>query len=552
MKTKNFSPRAAEIEALKKKWNSSLWSKKKKQKRKEKMKHTILCLSLIAVVALSAFAQTIVFRIGETVETSDGRVCKIISITGRSAKVACGANRSDIRVYSFDSMTSEAAAQAKREQLERQKQNAANQPRPTKVVFNQGDTVTTPDGKTGVIDSFQGEEMAKVRFGANETNYFLLTDLKKPVDSSKPTFRIGDKVFKDGQAGVIEAIEGNGFKVRVGPGKYAFVLALPEQLMTEQQRAEAQEREQREKAQKPIRAQFMDEAQAFSLTIYKLAPIYDAKYDGGGTGITQENRTYEAWRKDLENLDAVCQKFPNMTNPSAMASYYQGDIKLFPADWCKIAAQRTEILQKTKRKVGDSFTETDIRSLMIDVGQSLNDEQGYVNEKVQTFLFDRAAWERALLPAMRKYYLDPNATISPELFKPHEEKIAELKVKIEQDAQTKSWTEPKSRDAASEAAARRKFSADFPGAKILKTGMTDSAWAVMDSKTEVASTNTGWRLYRVNKGAYRYRSGRALIQLPNQPFCQIREFEVTQYKAGAGYGAAKPWVADTGRFVKCQ
>lgn len=504
----------------------------------------------MCALTVSVFAQNS-FRVGETVETKDGRVCKIISITGRSAKVACGANRSDIRVYSFDSITSEQAAQAKREELERQRQNAANQPRPTKIVFNQGDKVIAPDGRTGMIDSFKDDEIVKVKFAQNETKYFLLTDLKKAVDPSKPTFRVGDKVFKDGQAGVIEAVEGNGFKVRVGPGKYDFVLALAEQLTTPQQAAVEQENAQQEKAQKPIRAQFMDEAKPFFDAIYKLAPVFNSKYSGGGT-FTPDNKFYEALRKDLEGLDAVCQKFTNMTNPPDMASYYQGDIKLFPADWCKIAAQRTEILQKAKRSVGDKFAAMDNNSLMIDLGQSLNDEQGYVNDKVQTFLFNRAAWEQSLLPAMRKYYLDPNAAFPTELLKPHEAKIAELKAEIEEDAQTKDWTETKSKDAASEAAARRKFSAEFPGVKILKTGMTDSSWLVQDSKTEIASTNTGWRLYRVNKGAYRYRSGRALIQLPNQPYCQIREFEVTQYKAGAGYGAAQPWVADTGRFVKCQ
>ncbi len=524
--------------------------KKEKSVDLYQKKHILVALLTLAM-AISATAQISVFRVGESVETNDGRVCKIISITGRSAKVACGANRSDIRVYSFDSMMSEQAAQAKREQIEKQRQDAANMPKPQTAVFRTGDTVITPDGRTGVIESFKDDEMAKVKFAQNETKYFLLTDLKKAIDPSKPTFRVGDKVFKDGKQGVIEAVEGNGFKVRIGPGKYDFVLALAEQLMTPQQGAMEQEREQQEKAQKPIRAQFMDEAKPFIGTILKLAPVFNPKYYAGGTGITQENKSYEAWRKDLEGLDAVCQKFQNMTNP-VMASYYQQDVKFFPADWCSMAAQRAELLQKTKRTVGDKLADIDIRSLMIDVGQSLNDEQGYVNDKVQTFLFERAAWEQSLLPAMRKYYLDPNAAFPTELLKPHDAKIAELKGKIEQDAQTKSWTEPKSKDAASEAAARRKFAAEFPGAKVLKTGMTDSNWAVMDSKTEIASTNTGWRLYRVNKGAYRYRSGRALIKLPNQPYCQIREFEVTQYKSGAGYGAAQPWVADTGRFVKCQ
>ncbi len=491
------------------------------------------------------------FRVGETVETNDGRVCKIQSITGKSAKVACGTNRSDLRVYSFDSMTSERAAQTKREQLERQRDDAANAPKPQTVVFRTGDKVITPDGRTGVIESFKDDEMAKVRFAPNETNYFLLTDLKKAADPSKPIFRVGDRVFKDGKPGVIETIEKNGFKVRFGSGKYDWSYATAENLMTPQAAAEEQERAQQEKTQKPLRAQFMDEAKAFSPTIYKLAPIFNPKYDAGGTGITQENKTYEVWRKDLEGLNTVCQKFPNMTNP-VMDSIYQGNVNFFPADWCKIAVQRTEILQKTKRTVGDLLAKTGIDSLIRQINRALDDEQGYVDNETQIFLYDRAAWERAILPAMRKHYLDPNAAISPELLKPLDEKAAELKAKIEQDAPQRSWTEPKTKDAASEAAARRKFSTDLPGVKILKAGMTDSTWAVMDSKTEIGGTNTGWRFYRVNKGAYRYRSGRALIQLPNQPFCQIREFEVTQYKAGAGYGAANGWVADTGKFVKCQ
>ncbi len=522
------------------------------------MKNKNFTVKNFTAAALFVFGLTIFgaaqpqsFRVGETVETNDRRVCKILSITGRSAKVACGANSSDVRVYSFESMTTGAAAQAKRDQLEKQRQAAANAPKQQTIIFKVDDKVIAPDGRIGVIDSFKDEEMVKVRFGANETNYFFLKDLKKPVDSSKPTFRVGDRVFKDGKSGVIEAIEGNGFKVRTGPGKYDFVLSLAEHLMTPQQAAEQQEGERQEKSQKPLRAQFMDEAQAFSTTVFKLAPVFDPKYYAGGTGITQANKSYEAWRKDLENLDAVCRKYSNMTNPS-LASYYQSDIKMFPADWCKMAEQRTELLQKTKRTVGDMLAKTGIDSLIRQINKALDDEEGYVANETQIFLYDRAAWERAILPEMRKSYLDPNATISPELLKPLEEKAAELRAQIEQDAPKRSWTEPKTKDAALEAAARRKFSADLPGVEISKTGMTDSSWAVMDSKTEIGGTTGGWRFYRVNKGAYRYRSGRALIQLPNHPFCQIREFEVTQYKAGAGYGAANGWIADTGKFVKCQ
>jgi len=61
------------------------------------------------------------------------------------------------------------------------------------VNFSEGDTVQTPDGRTGKIESFKNGEMAKVRFGAgaSDTQYFMLKDLKV-VNPSGDTFRVGD------------------------------------------------------------------------------------------------------------------------------------------------------------------------------------------------------------------------------------------------------------------------------------------------------------------------------------------------------------------------
>jgi len=43
----------------------------------------------------------------------------------------------------------------------------------------------------------------------------------------------------------------------------------------------------------------------------------------------------------------------------------------------------------------------------------------------------------------------------------------------------------------------------------------------------------------------------ALVKMPNSSFCQIREFQVRQQKAGAGFGAAKASLGGAGIFVKC-
>lgn len=505
-------------------------------------------LLVFALAALAA-AQPETFRAGDTVETNDGRVCKILTITGRSAKVACGASRSDLRVYSFESITSERAAQAKREQLERQKQDAANAPKPQTVIFKTGDTVTTPDGRNGVIESFKDDEMVKVRFAQNETNYFLLTDLKKQIDPSKPIFRVGDKVFSSGKPGVIETTEINGFKVRFGPGKYDWSYLKAENLMTPQQEVEEQERAQQEKIQKPLRAQFMDEAKAFSAPIYKLAPVFNPKYQHIGTGITQEIRTYEAWRKDLDSLDAVCRKYPTMTNP-VMSSIYQANLNFFPADWCKIAAQRTEVLQKLKRTVGDKLAEGEIHSWTLKIDAAMRDPNGNVKDEVQTLLYDRAVWDQKHTAAMKKHYLDAGG-VSPELFKPLDEKVAELKARIKAEAPTRSWEQPKFKEAALEATARREFSTDLPGVKVLNSGIIHSTWDVNDGKDYIGGNSGGWSYYRIIKGASRNRYGRALVQLPNRPFCQSRPFQITQLKSGAGYGSTSASSSDSGVFVKC-
>lgn len=64
---------------------------------------------------------------------------------------------------------------------------------------------------------------------------------------------------------------------------------------------------------------------------------------------------------------------------------------------------------------------------------------------------------------------------------------------------------------------------------------------------------TDYKVYRTTKGAYRYKLGLALVKLPNQPFCQIRDFQVQQDKVGAGHAAARLHrpLGYTGIFVKC-
>ena len=151
-------------------------------------------------------------------------------------------------------------------------------------IFRVGDTVTVPDGRAGKIESFKNQEMAKVRFGsgANETQYFMLQDIKKAADPSIITFRVGERVAlkETNQEGVIESIveKGDGAKVKFGPGKYDFKYFFFKDLITPQEAVLARERAQDELKQKPIRAGFEDEAKPFMVMVRSLAHAYSPKF----------------------------------------------------------------------------------------------------------------------------------------------------------------------------------------------------------------------------------------------------------------------------------
>lgn len=420
--------------------------------------------------------------------------------------------------------------------------------------FRVGDTVAVPDGRTGKIESFKDQDMAKVRFGpaASDTQYFILPDLKKAVDPSKQIFRIGDIVMSaslpKGSQGRIEAINGNSAHIRFGPGKYNTVDDLLENLKSPAAAALDREAAQQELRQKPIRAQFEDEARPFTGAVTTLAHAYDPKFRTDAS-FTDKPATYEKWRTDLEALDALCQKYPNLTNrPGADAD----NIRQNPADWCKLASQRTDVIKRMKMTVGGTLPGSSVQSWTNKINSAMRNRNGYVKDDLQMLLYDRAAWEQKEFPNIRKQYADAGEPMPPNLFAALDEKVNEFKAQIERDAPTRSWTQPPYTDAALEGMARRAYPSQTPGVKVFKTGMTFTTWKAMDD-TSLVGSGSDYKLYRTTKDAYRYKLGLALVKLPNQPFCQIRDFQVQQDKAGAGYSAARLHLplGYSGIFVKC-
>ena len=186
------------------------------------------------------------------------------------------------------------------------------------------------------------------------------------------------------------------------------------------------------------------------------------------------------------------------------------------------------------------------------INSTMRNPQGYVKDDMQMLVYDHAVWEKTSAGHTLKQYAASGETMPPDAFATLYKKADELKAQIERDAPTRNWTEPKYTDAALEAMVRKAYPMQFPGVKVYKTGMTFTTWKAMDD-TSLVGSGTDYKLYRTTVGAYRYKLGLALVKLPNQPFCQIRDFQFTQQKAGAGYSAGKlslP-IGYTGIFVNC-
>ena len=413
-----------------------------------------------------------------------------------------------------------------------------------RIDFSIGDAVQIPNGKLGVIESLEGE-VAKIKIG-NEFDFITVQDLKKVETAAPPrTFRVGDRVVNGSQIGVIESLspDGKGAKVRYGNGKYDFKWEAFVNLKTPDEGRRDAEQEKMWKV-------FRVEVRPYFETVRVLEQFYNPQaMDLKGTNIDDEGRNKAA--AELAELDRICRtKYPNIENEKPINPTAEVLIHERFGDWCAIARERETLLKKAKARFLALDAEHETERWAIDINQ-LSGENGYeVSDKLQMLIYDRAVWEKTNAEYIRKKYVAAGEVIPPDAFAALYKKADELKTKIEADAATRSWTPPNYKDAALETLARREVSTDFPGVKVFKTGMDDTTWKVRDSTTYVGSDRY-YRFYRINKGAYRYKLGRVLVQVPNQPLCQVREFQVIQYKAGAGYGAVKAVGSDTGIFVKC-
>jgi len=203
------------------------------------------------------------------------------------------------------------------------------------------------------------------------------------------------------------------------------------------------------------------------------------------------------------------------------------------------------------KDVGSDQAKYAVNSVQHLLNEAERNPDGYVGDELQIVLFDRAAWAKKNLQQYKTQFGLTDAEIETKVFTPLTGKIGELKAKIESDSLTPAPPLPKFSDAALEATVKRTFATAYPGGQVLKIGLDSANWSLRDGRENIGSNSNGTQYYLRIKGAYRIRTGRAIVRLPNQPSCQIRYIELTQTKKGAGFEAAWAMVEKRGKFVKC-
>jgi len=373
--------------------------------------------------------------------------------------------------------------------------------------------------------------------------FLLLIFFMVPPAFAQETLRIGDTVeYKctcfgpfEWVKAKVEAVNGNKVRVRYGGGKYQVdtVTNEPETVRSPGRAAQTSNQNQ-------LRDAFSKDAgNKYMQTVRYFAPIYDAKYISGGAPTTPAG--WEKAMSELAELDGLCRgKYTGVTND--LSNYLrEGIVDNRYAVWCEIAARRNE-LEKPARMAAAKYM------IFLPTKDKLkfafNDSKNMVPDEAQMLMYDRAKWRQEQSAKLKPRFAEYGIEMPADFFVPVEKRADELIKLIEETAPNRAWEQPAFRDAAVETFVKGKFAVEYPGMKILKSGVGYNTWVERKSLSYVGSDSV-YRYYKVEYNSY--KRGWVLMKSPNQPFCQASEWVV-------GRGAKGMVVVSLGGggiFVKC-
>lgn len=291
-----------------------------------------------------------------------------------------------------------------------------------------------------------------------------------------------------------------------------------------------------------LRNQFKSEAANFRMSVLYLMQVHDTKLIVNGSQAYRPPVNEEDWKttmSELAQLDQLCKtKYAGMTNGTPVGE--PDDLDQLPATWCEIAARRVEYQTKGRQMAaGDQFNPI-LKTMAGKIEELIIDPNQYIKEETQLLMYEREKWRAMQTPKFQKRFTEMGVAMPADFFKYVEAKADEFKIINEQKAPTRSFIMPKQKDAAVEAFVRGRYAAQLKGVQILKLGVDDANWVIHRSPLGVPLSQT--------------KVVRALVKIPNRPFCQEHSTAVEKkYKGGApGAMSVEGNVGSEGLFMKCE
>lgn len=343
----------------------------------------------------------------------------------------------------------------------------------------------------------------------------------------------------------VTKIEGDTITVQYGPNRFDTRTVPVSEAATRLRDWAAFEAERNAIKASDDRTQaFMNEINRYGRSIASAAGMWDPQYRIPTAGYTYSDELEQQIMDDLKAVHEVCRKYPGIKNLSkpprdAAPIFVQVDVL------CRLAADHATIKKRAHLHMFDVTIEA-VNQTKQDEIKKVIDGETYVPDYLQLLAFETDAWVKAEAGKLAKDYAKWGEQPPADAFKPTIAKIPDLVAKIDRDGQANTFDPPKFRDAAVEGLVKAELAKS--GAKVIAIGGTYQAWAAYDEKSWVKSDNR-YDYYRVTKGKNKYKRGRVLVQVPNRPHCQSREWIVK--KVGGGRPVVD-YIDPGGAFVRCK
>ncbi|HTJ44091.1 MAG TPA: hypothetical protein VL463_18420 [Kofleriaceae bacterium] len=265
----------------------------------------------------------------------------------------------------------------------------------------------------------------------------------------------------------------------------------------------------------------------------------------GYSGMELSAKGIAAAKAGLAGVREVCHKHPGATDLES--SDNPRSIYDHPVELCAMAEMGDKLVQQDLHDGAMKTVASNGKQIIDALQANIDGTELKVNADNQLLMFDRPAWLAARAKQYEHEFAIIGEKVPDDAFADVIAKADELKAKIDEVAPKTAWEPPGSHDAAVEKVVRNAWAKELPGVSVRAIGVSDKTWDVFDERTWVGSDDK-YDYYKVNKGKFKYKSGTALLQIPNRPYCQARDWVVIK----VGGGAPKiETLRQDGRFMKC-